>query len=211
MLNPPKIKGLSDREYELVEQVLDYIPYFFNQPRVLYIGANRDEFLFHQYFRQANKVFREKVVSLMAFPPRVDVMEIDRERCMDIKRLHGDWLNAVLQGDVTEISYVPNLKKYYELIVWAYGPSVVPREQVWAAIYNLELMGGIIVLMTPWGKYQYPDNVDVHPLDKNITEFRPIEFLRRGYAVHCMGERDTRGSNLMAWKVLYREDKEGWI
>ena len=105
----------------------------------------------------------------------------------------------------TDINNVKGLKKKYSLIFWAYGPSVIPIEQVWDAIYQLELMANTMVIMVPWGKYNYPEGIEVNPLDKNITEFRPIDFLKRGYAVHCMGPKDERGSNLLAWKTLWVE------
>jgi len=200
-IGPP----LSDREEEIVDQVLDFIPFFFNMQSVLYIGANRDQFLLGRNFEDSRRILKERSIHFMRYPPRVDVLEIDKERALEIRSVHGQWLRNVIIGDVTELNYVPGLEKRYDMIVWAHGPSVIPIDKVWETIYNLELTGAIIVIMVPWGNYRYPEGVEVNPLDRNITEFRPIDFLKRGYAVHCIGEKDTRRSNLLAWKNIGRE------
>jgi hypothetical protein len=202
----PKVKHISEREKELAAQVLDYLPFFFNMGKVLYIGANRDQFLFHALFQDSSRTFQERTVHYLTVPPRVDVLEIHPERAMEIRKDHGYWLSKVIIGDVTDINNISGLNRSYDMIFWAYGPSVVPRDKVWQTLYNLEMTGGIVVIMVPWGNYSYPDGVEVHPLDKNVTEFRPIDFIQRGYAVHCLGEKDTRRSNLLAWKNIGRQE-----
>ena len=198
-------KILSERENEIVEQVMDYIPYFFNASEVLYIGASPDEFLFAYHFENCRRIFKEKILHYMAKHPRVDLLEVDEERAFAVRKKHGSWLRNVVLGDVTDLNHVPGLRKKYDLIVWAFGPSVIPIEQVWPTVYNLELTGEVVAILVPFGKYSYPDNVEVNPLDRHITEFRPIDFLKRGYAVHCIGEKDTRRSCLLAWKNIARE------
>jgi hypothetical protein len=201
MAMPP----LTERERELAQQVLEHIPDFFEFRWVLYIGANVDQFLFARIFEQAKTAMSMKTVPIETVNLRIDVLEKDEDRAHYLRMEHGHWIRRVIIGDVTDINNVKGLKKKYSLIFWAYGPSVIPIEQVWDAIYQLELMANTMVIMVPWGKYNYPEGIEVNPLDKNITEFRPIDFLKRGYAVHCMGPKDERGSNLLAWKTLWVE------
>lgn len=197
-------EAVSEREQEITLQVLDYIPYFFNVSDVLYIGATFDQFLFQKPYENAKRIFDEKTMHFMAAKAKVDVLEIDKQRALEVKKHHGPWLRKVIIGDVTDFNNIHGLRKTYDVIVWAYGPSVIPIDKVWPTLYNLELTGAVIVILVPWGNYRYPEGVEVSPLDKNVTEFRPIDFLKRGYAVHCMGDKDTRGSNLLAWKNIAR-------
>lgn len=198
-------KILDERELEIVEQVTDYIPYFFNASEVLYIGANPDQFLFAYHFENSRRIFQDKTLHYLAKHPRVDVLEVNEERALAVRQKHASWLRMAVAGDVTDLNHVSGLRKKYELIIWAFGPSVIPIEKVWPTVYNLELTGEVVAILVPWGKYSYPDNVEVSPLDRHITEFRPIDFLKRGYAVHCLGEKDTRRSCLLAWKNIARE------
>lgn len=196
---------LSEREREMAEQVVEHIPDFFEMRWVLYIGANVDQFLFGKIFEQARLAMNLKTVPIETVNLRLDVLEKDADRAHELRQKHGHWLRRVIIGDVTKIGQIPGLKKKYSMIFWAYGPSVIPIQQVWDTIYQLELMCATMVVMVPWGKYPYPEGVEVNPLDKNITELRPVDFLKRGYAVHVMGERDTRDSNMLAWKHIFIE------
>jgi hypothetical protein len=195
----------EERERELAQQVIDHIPDFFRQKTVLYIGANKFEFLFWRIFRHATTAFNTKTVPITALRQQMDVLEIDYDRAMELRNEHGKWLRRISVGDARDLFSNNELRKRYDLVFWAYGPSVLQAEEAWDTLHRIEMMAGTVVVMVPWGTYPYPEDVHPHPLDKHVTEFRPIDFLRRGYAVHTLGEVNSRRNNLLAWKVIIKE------
>lgn len=153
---------------------------------VLYVGANAYRFHFSEQLRGSNC--------------KVDVLEIAAEKCTYLRTM--EWLNNVIHGDVTEI----DINKKYELVLWSHGPNMIERKKIEPTLKKLlKITEKLIVLMTPWGKFYecrlHDPAVAVH--DKSLTnDIYGNEFLSLGFRINCIGEVDTNGSNLLAWKYI---------
>jgi len=101
----------------------------------------------------------------------------------------------VIEGDVREIS----LAEHYDVAFWWHGPEHVERGEVLPTLRKLEQVADLVVIGCPWGRYEQ-GAVDGNPYQAHRCALYPAEFRRWGYRVVVSGQRDRRGSSIIAWK-----------
>lgn len=180
----------SNMEGHRQTQLEAYIPNVWKGRRFLYVGASVDQ-------------FELKYGLLLAYDfynAQVDVMEIDSDRATEL--MHREqWLRKVITEDVSNI-HMGLIDNKYDATLWVNGPGILEPAKIDSALQKLERISALVVLINPWGNYPYRNGEDelLNPLDVYRTPLTPQFFLRRGYAVHLIGEPDTKGGNLLAWK-----------
>ena len=170
-------------ENERIAQVDRCIPGAWDYKEVLYIGASVDRFHFRRQL-----------------PPDMTVVEVDHDRFHELYDKFPEM--DVLYKDVLEVAEIFRAGAF-EATWWLHGPSVLRRSLFEPAMEAIEAVSRCLVVVScPWGEYQYDPGRKVKKEDKNITALYPIDFMRLGYKVDCIGIKDTTGSNLLAWKRL---------
>jgi len=168
-----------ERQKQLEECVQDIWEY----EKYLYVGANKNRFHFKRMLRGKN----------------VDVVEIDKERCEELRR--DDW--NVLDIDIADYTDRAGFLPLYEVAIWSHGPScMVSYLQAIKAINNLKRFADIVVLMCPWGRYEAKAG---NLYDTNWLALYPDFFQDLGFDTSCLGGPDVNGSNLLSW---WRRDLE---
>ena len=181
--------GKCDSERK--KHLLDNIPDIWNCKKILYIGASLTRFALGDIIKK-NKI-------------QVDVLEISSSRCKELEVY--PWINNIIEGDVKEVKNLTT--NVYDLIMWIHGPSVLfTKDDVYTSINNLnDLYKHLFVIMCPWGIFSYKskkmkkglkDNIKKY--DMNKLAFYENDFVNFDFRVSVLGEKDKKGSNLLAWK-----------
>lgn len=177
-----------------------YVPTIWMHKRYLYVGANIERFHF-------------RLGLAMAYDMRgaiVDIFEIEKERARAVQE-QSPWINHAYVADITS-SALPHIPMHYDVALWSHGPAILDEvNKIDQAMERLHSVAGIVVIMTPWGEYPYPKGVaeTMNPNDVAKLSLGPQFFIRRGYAVQCIGYENKRGSNLLAWKYS-RHNPKPW-
>ena len=165
-------------EMARLEQLERCVPDIWEYEKYLYIGAGEYRHHFFETMQQR---------ALM-----VDVVESDAKNFGWL--LSHDWLNGVVWRDVVEHFEDIKMEPQWDVVLWSHGPSCVEKEK---AIKTIKYTGGsaksIVVLMTPHGNAGGTGN---------ISTWYPEDFEKLGYKTDCLGGRDERNSNLLAWKYI---------
>ena len=93
----------------------------------------------------------------------------------------------------------------YDIVLWAHGPEILEKPLIKTTIDKLlKKTKKYLVMMCPWGKYSYEDGEEegLRSSDINRTALYPDDFLRLGFNVSTIGEKDVNGSNLLAWRYV---------
>lgn len=120
----------------------------------------------------------------------VDIVEKFVE---DANASNNPLINKSVVHDVREIG---SIDKTFDLSFWSHGPEHVVREEWGGAFAELEsVTNKIVILQCPWGSgYDY----DHEHLSKSIE---PEEFHAYGYeTLHC-GVKNSKDTNILAWKI----------
>lgn len=182
------MKTTEDRRLFQLEHC---IPDIWKFDDYLYVGANLKRF--H---------FKDKLWYVATQNPRgsVDVVEIDFH---NVKELSDEdnyrWINHIFYNDFKDFLELGLHKYHYDVIIWSHGPSCLKSEHdVIQALKRMKEDSGVdlAVTMCPFGKYHGGDPDD--PSSNKIALYPDI-FLHCGYNVNIDGEKDTNGSNLLAW------------
>jgi hypothetical protein len=175
-----------------------YIPTIWMHKRYLYVGANLERFHF-------------RLGLAMAYDMRgaiIDIYEIEKERGREVQE-KNPWINHLYVGDVAGEG-VPRVQMNYNVAIWSHGPAILDEvNKIDQAISNLLAVAELVIIMTPWGEYPYPKGVaeTMNPNDVAKLSLGPQFFIRRGFAVQCIGYENKRGSNLLAWKYAQHNPK----
>jgi len=181
---------LTDRRLQMEEMIPDIWSY---EP-ILYIGANTNQFCFKEQLR--GRV--------------VDILEIDHQRCIDLKRSFL-WIRKVIEGDVVYVNNYVNEK--YPVVMWFGGPAALREmEHVKPTLDKLfDITSKLLVISTPYGKRNYtPERLEwlKHAIpetyDWQVLDLYPEDFKALGFDVVTLGSINGRTSNLLAWR--YRDE-----
>ena len=168
-------------ELERLHQLTKCVSDVWTFEKILYVGAYRGRFHFDQPMKD-NKC-------------EVDVIEIDEGNCKYLKTL--SWLNNVFHCDIRDLTLL-NLN-VYDMVFWSHGPEMIPKVDIKPTIDVLwKMTTGIMVLMCPWGKYEYKTLADMKRW--NMTSLYKNDFENWGFKTSTIGKKDVKGSNLLAWK-----------
>ena len=171
---------LSNIEKQRQDQLEKNIPEIWTYKSVLYIGACAKRFHFNNALKNNGML--------------VDLLEIDPERAEEVGNLHR-WLNHVYCKDVRRVDEI--ITDPYDVVFWSHGPEMVPKHDIPLTLNKLwDLTGKVMVLMCPWGKYSY--SAKYKSKYKNITSLYEEDF--EGFNISTLGDVDTNGNNLLAWR-----------
>jgi hypothetical protein len=167
-----------------------YIPTIWMHRRYLYVGVSLERFHF-------------RLGLAMAYDMRgaiIDVFEIDEERGKAVQKKYP-WVNHAYLADVSGTG-AGMMPERYDVAIWSHGPAILDDvSKIDRALYALGNLADMVIVMTPWGEYPYPKG-EAERLDPNDVaklSLGPQFFIRRGFAVQCIGEENQRGSNILAW------------
>lgn len=167
-------------EIDRLNQLEAYVPDVWTKGPILYVGANQNRF----YFSMALKASQQQVF----------LLEIETDRANWLRTAYDEFVigcGDIRTWDLSE--WHPNT------IIWSHGPSVLPSYYQLDATLSTMREIPLVVLMCPWGKYDHGDG-SIREVDRNKLQLYPDFFVERGFAVHCIGEKDVSGSNLLAWR-----------
>jgi hypothetical protein len=180
-------------------QLESYIPQIWSRRSFLYVGASIEQFDFRYSLAMAYDFFNAQV----------EVFEIDEDRANAVLKKYP-WIQNVYIDDIGN-GRLLGARRSYDVGLWINGPGLLEEvKKIDLALASLEAVcTELLVAMNPWGNYPYQNGEDelLHPKDVYRTPLTPEFFLRRGFAVHLMGEKDTKGGNILAWKDLRRKPK----
>ena len=165
------------------------IPNIWYNEKILYIGANKYR------FHYADKLIENNCV--------VDVIEIDRQRCSELK---GDaqfaWIRNIFELDIRNIDELNIPKESYNLVLWSHGPTMLEQmSDVFPVLEKLfEYTNNLLVVMCPNGKYTYIDIKSGNEHDINKLALYEKDFKENGFKTFSNDKVDTNNSNLIAWK-----------
>ena len=174
-------------EMARLEQMENNIPDIYDPfGNMLYVGAGS----YRHYFFEALK---EAMI-------KVDVVEIEPKDCEWLRGNHP-WLKSVICQDIRDFIYNTvddDLGSFpgWDSILWSHGVEMLPKGEGLGIIKIMENFikpGGIFVHMTPHGNAGGTGN---------ISTWYPEDFEKLGYKTDCLGGRDERNSNLLAWKYI---------
>lgn len=85
----------------------------------------------------------------------------------------------------------------FDFTLWSHGPEHIYREEWAGAFVALEkVTSKIVVLQCPWGGgYDY----DPEHVSKSVN---PEEFENFGYSTVTCGRKNSKDTNILAWKIL---------
>ena len=175
-------------EQNRLQQLERNIPLIWEYDSLLYIGAGPERFHFKKQLKAISKGCE------------IDVLEIEPDRCKALWPYK--WIRRIIQDDVVNAAHC--IEQRYDCILWSHGPEILENRTI--AFETLEYLykmtKEVLVVLCPWGEYKYDaDEINSHrPSDINKTALYPDDFLVRGFAVSCLGFKDMRGSNLLAWR-----------
>lgn len=179
-------------EADRLSQLYSVIPNVWSYKTILYIGAGSYR---HHFFdaMKANKCI-------------VDVVEVEEDNCIWLSQ-HYKWLNGVVVIDVVDFLTLdpPSIEtEKYDMILWSHGVEVLTKEEGFDILKNhIERWvrpEGLIVHMTPNGEAGG---------NGNVCAWYEDEFKRLDYNTNSLGKRNERNSNLLAWKYIEKELKDG--
>jgi len=163
------------------QQLLRSLPDILNYKSIFYIGASQ---------RRVEMIglFEEKgydITIMEAWKPNVDAL---RER-----------FPKIFQGDVRDIDRLKMLPRF-DIIMWWHGPEHAPIEELPKILTWLEMKAlKIIVVANPWGIYKQGE-IDGNPYEVHRASVYAKFYTDLGWRTNVLGKKDTRGSNLLAWK-----------
>lgn len=175
-----------------------YVPMIWMHKRYLYIGASLERFHF-------------RLGLAMSYDMRgaiIDIVEIEKERGVAVQKKYP-WINHLYIADVAGQG-IPNIPMRYNVAIWSHGPAILDEvNKIDQAIEVLIRSAELVIIMTPWGEYPYAKGVAeaMNPNDVAKLSLGPQFFIRRGFAVQCIGYENKRGSNLLAWKYAQHNPK----
>ena len=180
-------------------QLETYIPMIWRHLNFLYVGANLEEFSFRQGLTMAYDFFNAQI----------EIVEIDEDRAKAVLAKYP-WVSHAMIIDIGQ-GGLSRARKSYECSLWVNGPGLLPTtKEIDTALHSLQLItSGMLVIMNPWGRVRYRNGEDeiLHKHDVYRTPLLPDFFLQRGFAVHLIGQKDTKGGNILAWKDLSLQPK----
>jgi hypothetical protein len=87
----------------------------------------------------------------------------------------------------------------YDVVFWWHGPEHVGYTELNTTLDSLEATAPWVILACPWGKY-IQNKTGGNPYEEHLSHLYPEMFKARGYETATLGQKDVKGSNLLAWR-----------
>lgn len=184
---------------ELAESELDWIrektPWLWDSPgRVLYVGANTKRCAYAKELKEAGN--------------NLDLLEIWPTNCEHYRTVKTGIFEHIYQGDVRDISTVMKAMdsdwptetyKAWDTAIWLHGPEHIKKEEIGAALRNLESVADNVVLMCPFG-YMEQGVFRGNPAEEHVSAWVAEDFRALGYEAATRGRMDEPTATVLAWK-----------
>ena len=160
-----------------MHDIRPYLPQLFDEPgTMLYIGARFDAHSWLDIFVTAG----HDVTILEIWKPNVKKL-IDYD---------------VILGDVrtTELNN-------YDYVIWWHGPEHIKQDELKSTLDKLEqITNKILAVACPYGLYPQGCH-NGNPYETHLSTIYPETLIDLGFEIATDGERDTEGSEIVAWKI----------
>ena len=109
--------------------------------------------------------------------------------------------DSIVRGDVRFVeSLFSGSGIIFDVVLWWHGPEHIDKWELGLTLEALESKTNkMVILGCPFGKYPQ-DAVDGNIFEIHRSALYPEDFIKYGYNVKTIGERDVMGGNLLAWK-----------
>lgn len=164
------------------KQLLRCVPTILDYETLLYIGARKRRMQMVNLFVDASYT--------------MDVLEIWPPNVASLKDLK--YIRRVMEGDVRDVLKM-NFTNY-DVVMWWHGPEHVHWKELGKILKDLEsLADKFTVVACPWGdNFQEIWKSNIH--EEHVSSLYPEIFKGFDWEIDTIGERDTPGSNLLAWR-----------
>lgn len=111
-------------------------------------------------------------------------------------------IDHLICGDVRELDSLRLPHDYYDYVFWYQGPEHILERELPSTLVGLEkVCGSLIVLSVPWGVYEQ-GAIHGNPYEVHLSHLDEPLFRGLGYETATFGQKDVRGSELLAWKKV---------
>ncbi len=174
---------------ERAKQVIKNLPELFSTKyqSVLYVGANQRR---QHFVDQFEKVPYEKIVILEVFKDNYEFLKT---------KFSDRTIFDIINGDVRNIDKI--LENTFDIIFYWHGIEHLKQAEIEPTLKKIEKMAKVVILGVPYGKYEQGPEYG-NPFEEHLSTIYPSYLENLGYNVDTLGEPDTKGSNVMAWKFL---------
>jgi hypothetical protein len=153
---------------------------------ILYIGAKPARMQILPIFFGNGRV----IDVLEAWPANIDALIGLNEKSKVFRR--------IFLGDVRKAEILES----YELVLFWHGPEHLAIQDLPFVLAKLEAAATrLVVLASPWGRYSQ-GATEGNPFERHRSSLYPEDLAGFGYQTAVHGERDRKGSNLIAWKWI---------
>ena len=180
-LNVPVMSEEQERSW--LEECL---PGLFRSQAVLYVGADKHRSRHAQTFQR----WGAELTLLEPFAPN----------CRHYFE-RGAPFRHIVQGNVVTLKRERLSRPRYDVAFWWHGPEHVTREQLPAALANLESVADLVVCGCPWGLFPQPAAYG-NPDEEHRSHLDAGDFETHGYTVATFGAKDVPPGSLLAWKKV---------
>lgn len=162
-------------------QLVACIPDVFDYQTVLYVGAGNRLQMFDHFVDRKYEI---------------DIVEVFLPNVMKLGSVKG--IRTIYNSD---IRYFRTQNKYDVVFFW-HGIEHIQRDELLPLTNKMKTYANkLIVLGMPYGEYEQGTIYD-NPYEEHVTAWYPEDFPIRGFKCDTIGMRDSKRSNLIAWKRI---------
>lgn len=167
-------------------QLLRAMPDILNYRTIFYIGISQvREEMFNLFVKK-----NYETTIMEAWQPNVEAL---RPR-----------FPKIIQGDIRDLNALKLLPRF-DIVMWWHGPEHVEERELPEILTWLHAKAKrYVIVACPWGVYKQGE-VKGNPYEKHLSFLYPEFFQNLNWKTSVIGERDVRGSNLIAWKRNYEK------
>jgi hypothetical protein len=109
------------------------------------------------------------------------------------------WVRDVVHTSAEERKVFARVSGHWDTAIWLHGPEHVKKEEIGAALANLEAVADNVVVMTPFG-YMEQGVFRGNPAEEHVSAWVPEDFRALGYEAATRGRKDEAHATVLAWK-----------
>ena len=196
-------ENLTPTIKELRHQLLkDSIPSLLEGKTILYVGA------------KVKKRWPKGLEFLDIFYEAgftIDVLEIFQQNVIALRRMNKEgrkFINRPIPPGMFRRIYLGSVvdvdekikDKTYDVVMFNHGPEHLRSHEVIPTLAKLEkITDGVLIIGCPWGIYRQ-GSVHGNDHETHLSYLYPEMFIKLGFEVRTMGEKDVKKSHILAWK-----------
>ena len=134
---------------------------------------------------------------LKAIGHEITILEAWETNIRWLSREEG--IDHLVWGDVRELSNIELPRNHYDYAYWYQGPEHVLEEELPDTLAQIEAICDFVLTGASWGFYEQGPLYG-NPYEVHLSHLDEPFFHALGYETKTYGEKDVRGSELIAWK-----------